>query len=105
MSRLLCQVTCGIDGSRDPVAITKLVSDDLGRSLNADQVRRLISANLLPLGIVAAEGARPPRRRPTRCSPSERGARCCPKAPGAEYRCRTSAVPCRHRPGLGSGVR
>ena len=34
-----------------------LVSDDLGRSLNADQVRYLITAKLLPLGVVAAKGA------------------------------------------------
>src|SRR5271154_6948257 len=57
MSPLLYQVTCRIDGSRDPAAIARLVSADLGRSLNADQVRQLITAKLLPLGIVAAEGA------------------------------------------------
>jgi putative peptide zinc metalloprotease protein len=66
MSPLLYQVTCRIDGSRDPAAIAELVSDDLGRSLNADQVRRLVAAKLLPLGIVAAEGAPavPPRANP-----------------------------------------
>src|SRR5262249_62121907 len=53
MSPLLYQVTCRIDGSRGPAAIAKLVSDDLGRSLSADQVRHLLTANLLPLGIVA----------------------------------------------------
>ncbi len=57
MSPLLYRVTCRIDGSRDPAAIAELVSDDLGRSLNADQVRHLITAKLLPLGIVAAEAA------------------------------------------------
>jgi putative peptide zinc metalloprotease protein len=57
MSRLLYQVTCRIDGSRGPAAIADLVSEDLGRSLSADQVRHLIQAKLLPLGIVAAEGA------------------------------------------------
>ena len=56
MSPLLYQVTCRIDGSRDPAAIAKLVSADLGRSLNANQVRHLITAKLLPLGIVTAEG-------------------------------------------------
>src|SRR5271168_4397710 len=48
MSPLLYQVTCRIDGSRDPAAIARLVSADLGRSLNADQVRQLITAKLLP---------------------------------------------------------
>jgi putative peptide zinc metalloprotease protein len=66
MSPLLYLVTCRIDGSRDPDAIAELVSGELGRSLNADQVRHLIRAKLLPLGIVAAEGApaTPPRANP-----------------------------------------
>ena len=66
MSPLLYQVTCRIDGSHDPAAIAELVSDDLGRSLNADQVRHLITAKLLPLGIVAADGAPavPPKANP-----------------------------------------
>ena len=46
-----------IDGSRDAPAIAELVSDDLGRPLNADQVRYLITAKLLPLGILATNGA------------------------------------------------
>jgi hypothetical protein len=57
MSPMLYQVTCLIDGSRDPAAIAQLVSEDLGRTLNADQVRYLVTARLLPLGIVVAEGA------------------------------------------------
>jgi putative peptide zinc metalloprotease protein len=56
MSSLLYQVACRIDGSRDPEAIAALVSADLGRSLTADQVRYLITAKLLPLGVVAAGG-------------------------------------------------
>jgi putative peptide zinc metalloprotease protein len=56
MSPLLYQVACRIDGSRAPDAIAALVSADLGRSLNAEQVRYLITAKLLPLGVVAAEG-------------------------------------------------
>ena len=66
MSPLLYQVTCRIDGSRDPAAIAELVSEDLGRSLDADQVRYLITAKLLPLGIVADEGApaAPPKANP-----------------------------------------
>ena len=56
MSALLYRVACRIDGSRDPAAIAGLVSADLGRSLTADQVRYLITAKLLPLGIVAADG-------------------------------------------------
>ena len=57
MSPLLYQVACRIDGSRDAEAIADLVSGDLGRSLTADQVHYLITAKLLPLGVVAAEGA------------------------------------------------
>jgi putative peptide zinc metalloprotease protein len=57
MSPLLYGVTSRIDGSRDPAAIADLVRGDLGRSLTADQVGYLITKKLLPLGIVAAEGA------------------------------------------------
>ena len=57
MSPLLYRVTSRIDGSRDMTAIAALASDDLGRSLDADQVRYLITAKLLPLGVVAAKGA------------------------------------------------
>ena len=56
MSPVLYQVACRIDGSRAPDAIAALVSADLGRSLNAEQVRFLITAKLLPLGVVAAGG-------------------------------------------------
>jgi putative peptide zinc metalloprotease protein len=59
MSRLLYRVTCRIDGSRDPAAIAELVSEDIGRSLTADQVGQLITSKLLPLGIVADEAAPP----------------------------------------------
>jgi putative peptide zinc metalloprotease protein len=59
MSPLLYQVTCRIDGSRTYVAIAKLVSEDLGRTLNAEQVRHLVTAKLLPLGVVADEAAPP----------------------------------------------
>jgi putative peptide zinc metalloprotease protein len=66
MSPLLYRVACRIDGSRGPGAIADLVSADLGRSLNADQVRYLITAKLLPLGVVAAGGvpAALPKARP-----------------------------------------
>ena len=57
MSPLLYAVISQIDGVRDSAAIAGLVSADLGRALSADQVRFLLSAKLLPLGIVAAEGA------------------------------------------------
>ena len=57
MSPLLYQVTCRIDGSRDATAIAQAVSKDIGRSLSADLVRHLIGTKLLPLGIVAAQGA------------------------------------------------
>ena len=78
MSPLLYRVACQIDGSRDPAAIADLVSADLGRSLTADQVRYLITAKLLPLGIVAdqAAPAAPPKANPLLAL--GRGARCCP---------------------------
>ena len=78
MSALLYRVTSRIDGSRDPAAIAELVSGDLGRSLTAGQVRYLITAKLLPLGIVAAKGApaAPPKANPLLAL--RRGARCCP---------------------------
>ena len=56
MSPLLYQVACRIDSSRGPDTIAALVSADLGRTLNAEQVRYLITAKLLPLGVVAAKG-------------------------------------------------
>ena len=66
MSPLLYRVACRIDGSRGPAAIAELVSADLGRVLTADQVRYLITAKLLPLGIVAGPDApaAPPRANP-----------------------------------------
>lgn len=66
MSRLLFLVTSRIDGSRNPVAIAELVSHDLGRSLSPDQVRYLITSKLMPLGVVATDGAlaRLPRANP-----------------------------------------
>jgi putative peptide zinc metalloprotease protein len=66
MSPLLYRVTCRIDGTRDPAAIAKLVSDDLARSLSADQVRYLLAAKLLPLGIVTSTRTRtdPPKANP-----------------------------------------
>jgi putative peptide zinc metalloprotease protein len=54
ISPLLYRVICRIDGSRDAAAIAELVSADLGRALSADQVRLLLTAKLLPLGVVAA---------------------------------------------------
>jgi putative peptide zinc metalloprotease protein len=66
MSSLLYRVTCGIDGSRSPATIAELVSEDLGRSLTADQVCHLITSKLIPLGIVADEAAPavPPKANP-----------------------------------------
>jgi len=66
MSPLLYQVVCRIDGSRDPATIAELVTEDLGRSLSVDQVRHLITSKLLPLGIVADQGAPavPPKANP-----------------------------------------
>ena len=69
MSPLLYQVACRIDGSRGADAIAALVSADLDRSLDAEQVSYLITAKLLPLGIVATDGrpARPAEGQPA-CS-------------------------------------
>jgi putative peptide zinc metalloprotease protein len=66
MSRLLYLVASRIDGSRGAAAIAELVSEDLGRSLTAEQIRYLITAKLLPLGIVADQGVSqvPPRANP-----------------------------------------
>jgi putative peptide zinc metalloprotease protein len=46
-----------IDGTRSATAVADLASADLGRSLSADQVRYIITAKLLPLGLVAGPGA------------------------------------------------
>ena len=57
MSPLLYGVARYIDGVRSSAAIAELLSADLGRTLSADQVRFLLSAKLLPLGVVAVDGA------------------------------------------------
>ena len=57
VSRLLYLVACRIDGARAPGAIADLVSDDLGRSLSAEQVSYLIADKLAPLGVLAGRGA------------------------------------------------
>ena len=57
LSLLLYLVACRIDGTRAPDAIAALVSEDLGRSLSADQVSYLITGKLAPLGVVAGEDA------------------------------------------------
>ena len=46
-----------INGIRSSAAIAELASADLGRSLGADQVRYIITAKLLPLGLIAGRGA------------------------------------------------
>lgn len=57
MSALLYRVACRIDGSRDLAAVAELASADTGRSLTAEQVRYLVTAKLVPLGVVAAGDA------------------------------------------------
>jgi putative peptide zinc metalloprotease protein len=66
MSRLLYLVAAQIDGARSANDIAQLVSEDLGRSLDAEQVRYLITAKLLPLGLIAGPGApaAPPKASP-----------------------------------------
>ena len=90
MSPLLYRVACRIDGSRDPAAIAELVSEDLGRSLTADQVRYLITAKLLPLGVVAGEApAAGPKANPLLALRArgtllpERAVIACPPGPGS----------------------
>src|SRR5260370_39762231 len=56
MSRLLYLVASRVDGTRGPPAIADLGSRDLGRVLSGDQVRYLISAKLMPLGLIAGRG-------------------------------------------------
>ena len=69
MSRLLYLVANRIDGVRSADAIAEQVSEDLGRTLGAEQVRYLITAKLLPLGSSPALVPRLPRPRPARSSP------------------------------------
>jgi putative peptide zinc metalloprotease protein len=57
MSRLLYLVATLINGIRSAATIAELASADLGRSLSADQVRYIITAKLLPLGLIAGPGA------------------------------------------------
>jgi putative peptide zinc metalloprotease protein len=57
MSRLLYLVATLIDGTRGAAAIAELASADIGRSLGDDQVRYVITAKLLPLGLIAGPGA------------------------------------------------
>jgi len=66
MSRLLYLVASRADGVRDVATIADLTSADLGRPLNAEQVSYLISAKLVPLGVVADPSAvaTPPRANP-----------------------------------------
>jgi len=66
MSRLLYLVASRIDGSGSTAAIAELVSEDLGRSLTAEQIRYLVTAKLLPLGVVANpdDSQAPPRANP-----------------------------------------
>jgi putative peptide zinc metalloprotease protein len=57
MSPLLYRVTSRINGSRDATAIAELVSQDLGRSMSAGQVRYVVNEKLRPLGVLAVDGA------------------------------------------------
>jgi putative peptide zinc metalloprotease protein len=57
MSRLLYLTAAALDGQRDEGAIAQAVSDGLGKTLTAEQARHLITAKLLPLGVLAVEGA------------------------------------------------
>jgi putative peptide zinc metalloprotease protein len=56
LSRMMYLVAALIDGAHGPDAIAAAASVELGRRLNADQVRYLIEAKLAPLGLVAGPG-------------------------------------------------
>ncbi|HEX4397243.1 MAG TPA: hypothetical protein VH136_06385 [Trebonia sp.] len=57
MSKLLYLTAAALDGHRDDAAIAAIVSAGLGKTLTAEQARYLVTAKLLPLGILAVEGA------------------------------------------------
>ncbi len=57
LSRLLYMVSALMDGARGADDIATAVSAELGRTLTGEQVRYLITAKLVPLGIVAGQGA------------------------------------------------
>ena len=56
LTRLLYLVVSLIDGVRGPDEIAALASGTLGRMLAGEQVRYLVTAKLVPLGVVAGEG-------------------------------------------------
>src|SRR5690242_876339 len=57
LSWLLYLVASLMDGARDADDIASAISAELGRTLTGEQVRYLIIAKLVPLGIVAGQGA------------------------------------------------
>jgi len=57
MSRLLYLTAAALDGHRDAAAIAAVVSRGVGKTLTAEQARYLITARLLPLGVLAVDGA------------------------------------------------
>jgi putative peptide zinc metalloprotease protein len=57
LSRLLYMVSSLMDGARGADDIATAVSAELGRTLTGEQVRYLIIAKLMPLGIVVGQGA------------------------------------------------
>ncbi len=59
LSRLLYLGAGHLDGTRGAQAIADQVSDELDRSMTADQVRYVVNAKLAPLGIVTFGTARP----------------------------------------------
>src|ERR1700750_3384855 len=59
LSPLLYLVISQLDGTRAPGATPDRVGGALGRALSAEEVGFLLSAKVIPLGIVAAEGSPP----------------------------------------------
>jgi putative peptide zinc metalloprotease protein len=57
MSKLLYLAAAALDGHRDDTAIAAVVSAGLGKTLTAEQARYLVTAKLLPLGVLAVDGA------------------------------------------------
>jgi putative peptide zinc metalloprotease protein len=56
MSKLLYLTAAALDGTRDDAAVAAVVSAGLGKTLTAEQARYLITAKLLPLGVLAVTG-------------------------------------------------
>ena len=65
LTKLLYSVAASADGQRDHAAMARAVSDDIGRTVSAANVRFLVEKKLRPLGVLAAaDGSSPEIGRP-----------------------------------------